>query len=305
MHPRARGGDAALFGRRRVLPGGGQGPGEVRDAAGARGGRGQRDRGRGGARVLTGGVLSGGGGVRTSRDDRAARRAARPTGAGEDHAGDPGVPGAGPGRGVWCGPGRPGGRPGSASSCIGARWNGSGGNRGRRGRGRAFWPVGEAAQADYEALRAHVPGRSGSVDVAVRGPVRPPRTRRADRLAGGRTGVHRPGAGRCATAGWSPHDDPRLDALAAGFAFLLGVDDRPRDRRDDGGRCDESRYLRAGLDRQPATAGHDRLSTGRAAGSGSQRRATSWSQSSATTGTPAPGWTGPGWTACGTPPRPG
>jgi hypothetical protein len=23
---------------------------------------------------------------------------------------------------------------------------------------------------------------------------------------------------------WSPHDDPRLDALAAGFAFLLGVE---------------------------------------------------------------------------------
>ena len=25
---------------------------------------------------------------------------------------------------------------------------------------------------------------------------------------------------------WSPHDDPRMDALAAGFAFLLGVDSK-------------------------------------------------------------------------------
>ena len=88
-----------------------------------------------------------------------------------------------------------------------------------------FWPVGEAAQADYEALRAQAAGpRSSSVDVAVRGPVRPPRTGRADRLAGGRAGVHRHDAAGGVRPRWSPHDDPRMDALAAGFAFLLGVD---------------------------------------------------------------------------------
>lgn len=88
--------------------------------------------------------------------------------------------------------------------------------------GRRFWPVGEAAQADYEALRAHVlatgappdsllgarfarRGLPGLIawpiaepvfDAALLGAARPP---------------------------WTPHDDPRLDALAAGFALLLSA----------------------------------------------------------------------------------
>jgi hypothetical protein len=88
--------------------------------------------------------------------------------------------------------------------------------------GRRFWPAGEAAQADYEALRAHVlatgappdslaaarfdrrgvagliawPAAEPVFDAAVLGAARPP---------------------------WSPHADPRLDALAAGFALLLGT----------------------------------------------------------------------------------
>jgi hypothetical protein len=88
--------------------------------------------------------------------------------------------------------------------------------------GRRFWPAGEAAQADYEALRAHVlatgtvpdslvaarfarrglpgliawPSAEPVFDAVLLGAARPP---------------------------WSPHDDPRLDALAAGFALLLGA----------------------------------------------------------------------------------
>jgi hypothetical protein len=88
--------------------------------------------------------------------------------------------------------------------------------------GRRFWPAGEAAQADYESLRAHVlatgappdslaaarfdrrglvgliawPSAEPVFDAALRGAPRPP---------------------------WSPHADPRLDALAAGFALLLGA----------------------------------------------------------------------------------
>ena len=87
--------------------------------------------------------------------------------------------------------------------------------------GRRFWPAGEAAQADYESLRAQVAsgappdslaaarfdrrGLAGLIawpsgepvfDAALRGAPRPP---------------------------WSPHADPRLDALAAGFALLLGA----------------------------------------------------------------------------------
>ena len=88
--------------------------------------------------------------------------------------------------------------------------------------GHRFWPVGEAAQANYEALRAHVlatgampdsliaarfarrglpgliawPSADPVFDAALLGAPRPP---------------------------WTPHDDPRLDALAAGFALLLNT----------------------------------------------------------------------------------
>ena len=88
--------------------------------------------------------------------------------------------------------------------------------------GHRFWPVGEAAQANYETLRAHVlatgampdsliaarfarrglpgliawPSADPVFDAALLGAPRPP---------------------------WTPHDDPRLDALAAGFALLLNT----------------------------------------------------------------------------------
>jgi hypothetical protein len=87
---------------------------------------------------------------------------------------------------------------------------------------RRFWPVGEAAQADYEALRAHVLATG-----------RPPDSLAAARFA--RRGV----AGLIAWPSaepvfdavllgaarppWTPHEDPRFDALAAGFALLLGA----------------------------------------------------------------------------------
>ena len=83
-----------------------------------------------------------------------------------------------------------------------------------------FWPVGEAAQADYEALRANVLATGAMPDSLI-----------AARFA--RRGVagliawpsaepvfdaelltaHRPR--------WTPHRDPRLDALADAFALLL------------------------------------------------------------------------------------
>lgn len=88
--------------------------------------------------------------------------------------------------------------------------------------GRVFWPIGEAAQADYEALRAHAlcPGQLPSSLVAARfsrrglaGLIAWPASEPV--FSGPVLGGLRPR--------WSPHDDPRLDALAAGFAFLLGV----------------------------------------------------------------------------------
>jgi hypothetical protein len=89
---------------------------------------------------------------------------------------------------------------------------------------RSFWPVGEAAQADYEALRSHVlavgalPESVAAARFARRG------------LAGL---IAWPGAEPLFCADlvgavrprWSPHADPRLDALAAGFALLLDAAD--------------------------------------------------------------------------------
>lgn len=88
--------------------------------------------------------------------------------------------------------------------------------------GHRFWPAGEAAQADYETLRAHVLA-SGA----------PPESLAAARFD--RRGL--PGLIAWPSAepifdatllgaarpSWSPHADPRLDALAAGFALLLGA----------------------------------------------------------------------------------
>jgi hypothetical protein len=87
---------------------------------------------------------------------------------------------------------------------------------------RPFWPAGEAAQADYESLRCHVlaagalPDSLAAARFARRGlagliawPSAEPIFR------GDLVGADRPK--------WSPHADPRLDALAAGFALLLDV----------------------------------------------------------------------------------
>ncbi len=85
---------------------------------------------------------------------------------------------------------------------------------------RSFWPPAEPAQIDYETLRAHLlendqlPDDLAAARFARRG------------LAGLITWpVSEPifvaellGAARPA---WSPHADPRVDALAAGYQFLL------------------------------------------------------------------------------------
>ena len=88
---------------------------------------------------------------------------------------------------------------------------------------RRFWPVGEAAQADYEALRAHVLN-TGDLPTSL------PAARFARRGLGGL--IAWPAAEPVFTGPvlgadrprWSPHEDPRLDALAAGFALLLTAD---------------------------------------------------------------------------------
>ena len=84
---------------------------------------------------------------------------------------------------------------------------------------RRFWPAAEAAQADYESLRAAV--LAGT----------PPMGLVAARFArGGLAGLIAWPASEpvfeAVFAGgqrprWSPHADARLDALAAGFALIL------------------------------------------------------------------------------------
>jgi hypothetical protein len=88
---------------------------------------------------------------------------------------------------------------------------------------RAFWPPGEGAQADYEALRSAV--------LAGTAPVGPAATRF---LRVGLVGlIHHPSAEPVFVASvegadrpaWSPHVDPRLEALVAGYRLVLSVND--------------------------------------------------------------------------------
>jgi hypothetical protein len=85
---------------------------------------------------------------------------------------------------------------------------------------RSFWPPAEAAQADYETLRAHLLRHGGLPDdlAAARfgrrglaGLITCPAGEPV--FAGELTGAVR--------AAWNPHADERISALAAGFQFLL------------------------------------------------------------------------------------
>jgi hypothetical protein len=86
--------------------------------------------------------------------------------------------------------------------------------------GRVFWPIGEAAQADYEALRAGALS-SGQTPSSL------PAARFARRgLAGLIAWPASEPLFVAALAGavrppWTPHVDPRTDSLAAGYEFLL------------------------------------------------------------------------------------
>lgn len=84
---------------------------------------------------------------------------------------------------------------------------------------RRFWPIGEAAQTDYEVLRAAVlsgaplpslaaarfgrRGLAGLIDWPAAQPL----------YAAVMVGAAR--------APWTPYADPRLDALAAGYELIL------------------------------------------------------------------------------------
>jgi len=86
--------------------------------------------------------------------------------------------------------------------------------------GRVFWPVGEATQADYETLRQHVldtgalPDCLAAARFSRRGLAGLIAWPAADPVFHAQLiGARRPP--------WTPHNDPRTYALAAGFAVLL------------------------------------------------------------------------------------
>jgi len=89
-----------------------------------------------------------------------------------------------------------------------------------------FWPVGEAAQSDYETLRAAVlagvplcgPVAARFARAGVWGLIRRPAAEPV--FLGGLVGARRPA--------WSPHADPRLDALGEGYQFILTAGDSRR-----------------------------------------------------------------------------
>lgn len=94
---------------------------------------------------------------------------------------------------------------------------------------RAFWPPAEAAQADYEMLRACLLGHGALPDdlAAARfarrglaGLIAWPAAEPV--FAGELLGAARPA--------WSPHADERISALAAGYQFLLEAAAAPRCR---------------------------------------------------------------------------
>ncbi len=83
-----------------------------------------------------------------------------------------------------------------------------------------FWPLRESAQADYESLRDQVLSKTGEAHLLA--------VARFERL--GLAGlIARPSAEPILVATivgarrppWSPHLDPRLEALADGYALLL------------------------------------------------------------------------------------
>lgn len=93
---------------------------------------------------------------------------------------------------------------------------------------RSFWPPCEAAQLDYEALRAHLlahddlPEGLASARFTRRGlagliawPAAEPV------FAAELIGADRPA--------WTPHLDPRVAALAAGYQFLLDITSAAQD----------------------------------------------------------------------------
>jgi hypothetical protein len=85
---------------------------------------------------------------------------------------------------------------------------------------RALWPVTDRSQADYEALRA-----LALADADLCGPiaVRFARQGLAGLIAWRRMEPFSVSLAGAERPPWTPYADPRLDALAAVYEFVLGL----------------------------------------------------------------------------------
>jgi len=85
---------------------------------------------------------------------------------------------------------------------------------------RSFWPPIEAAQVDYETLRAQALGPCGQLQGLAA--ARFARRGLAGLIAwSSAEPVFVAELLSAARAAWTPHEDPRVAALAAGYEFLL------------------------------------------------------------------------------------
>src|SRR6185503_3432878 len=275
-----------------------QGAGEVRDAASSSGRGCSGGRSSGGTWLFTGSVLSGGGRVRPVGDGGVARRAARSPWPGQAAPGDRGLH---PRRRRLGGPDRrAGGRPVRGAVAPAHRRAGA-----PAVSARSFWPPAEAAQVDYETLRGHVLELTGLPEGLAA-------ARFARRGLGGL--IAWPSAEPVFVAellaavrpAWTPHDDPRVAALAASYQFLLDAAARVDSVAalalpGRGLRCGR-RCMRGCRPRRRPTAAPSARSW-RCCARASPLPVTSWSASTSMTGIPGPGWTDPAWTRCVMPPR--
>ena len=106
---------------------------------------------------------------------------------------------------------------------------------------RTFWPVGESAQGDYGQLRAAVLAGIALVGVSasrferagLAGLIVAPSSEAV--FAAVMVGAQRPP--------WTPHGDPRLEALAAGYGMVVGL---TRHESAGDGPADRCMAIRAG-----------------------------------------------------------
>src|SRR6516165_7742464 len=190
-----------------------QGSGQVRDAAGSCGRWAQCYRCRRDPRLLPPRLLSGGRFVCRSGHDGAARRTAWPAWATQAQCRDPGLHKVGGSRLV-----QRDGRAGDHAAVCGCV--ASAHRRARSSAMRTLWPVTEPIQAEYESLRALALADADlcglpALRFAQQGLVGLIAWRRIESpFSVSLVGAQRPP--------WTPYTDPRLDALAELYEFLLG-----------------------------------------------------------------------------------